>query len=118
MIDTEGRAKKPAFGRTVMSLKARSFAPLLVATGCAASIAFAPHAAADQPWPPVGQSPIEAINYFTGEGYFVAVNWTRGIPDVPLYECTLVGIHNPDGTGPTYNTTVYLDISCPPSNLD
>jgi hypothetical protein len=101
-----------------MSPKARNFASLLVATGCAASIAFAPLAAADQPWPPVGQSPIEAIDYFSGEGYIVAINWTRGIPDVSLSQCTLVGIHDPDGAGPKYNTTVYLDISCPPNDLD
>ena len=101
-----------------MSLKARKFTPFLVATGCAASIAFAPLARADEPMPPVGQSPVEAIEYLEAQGYIVAINWTRGYPDVPLYECTLVAIHNPDGAGPKTNTTVYLDIACPPDDLD
>jgi hypothetical protein len=101
-----------------MSFKARTFAPLLVACGCAASIAFSPLATADESMPPVGQSPIEAIDHLTGEGYIVAINWTRGYPDVPLSQCTLVAIHNPDGAGPKYNTTVYLDISCPPNDAD
>ncbi|MGO9152934.1 hypothetical protein [Mycobacterium sp.] len=34
-----------------MSLKPRYFAPLFIATGAAASIAVAPVAAADDPWP-------------------------------------------------------------------
>ena len=86
--------------------------------GCAASITFVPAAAADQAMPTTGQSPIEAIDYFTGEGYFVAINWTRGYPDVPSSQCILVDIHNPDGAGPKNNTTVYLDISCPPNDFD
>jgi hypothetical protein len=102
-----------------MSLKARYLAPLSVAVGAAASIAVVPHAAADDdPMPTVGQSPVEAIEELEAEGYIVAINWTRGYPEVPLSECTLVAIHNPDGTGPKWNTTVYLDISCPPGDFD
>jgi hypothetical protein len=101
-----------------MSLKPTYFAPLLVAAWAAASIAFVPIAAADDSMPPVGQSPVEAIEYLQAEGYNVAINWTRGYPDVPLYECTLVAIHNPDGSAPKWTTTVYLDISCPPNDLD
>lgn len=101
-----------------MSLKPRHFAPLLVAAGAAASIAVVPTAAADDVMPPVGQSPVEAIQDLESEGYNIGINWTRGYPEVPLYECTLVAIHNPDGSGPKDNTTVYLDISCPPNDLD
>lgn len=105
-----------------MSLKARYLAPLLsVAVGAAASIVVVPHAAADpddDPMPTVGQSPVDAIQQLEGAGYIVAINWTRGYPEVPLSECTLIAIHNPDGTGPKSNTTVYLDISCPPGDFD
>ena len=101
-----------------MSLKPRYFAPPLVAAWAAVSIAIVPLATADDAMPPVGQSPVEAIEYLEGEGYDVQINWTRGYPEVPLSQCTLVGIHNPDGSGPKTNTTVYLDISCPPENFD
>jgi hypothetical protein len=101
-----------------MSLKPRYLAPLLVPTWAAASIAVAPLAAADEPVPEVGQSPVEAIDALEAEGYMVAINWTTGYPDVPLSECTLRAIHNPDGSGPKTNTTVYLDVSCPSDNLD
>ena len=101
-----------------MSLKPRYFAPSLVAAGAAASIAVVPLAAADDAMPPVGQSPVEAIADREAEGYNVAINWTRGYPDVPLSQCTLIAIHNPDGSAPKTSTTVYLDISCPPNDLD
>jgi hypothetical protein len=101
-----------------MPAKASRFALLFAAVSALALIAVAPRAAADEPNPPVGQSPVEAIHYLKGEGYNVAINWTTGYPDVPLDECTLVAIHNPDGAGPKQNTTVYLDISCPADNTD
>jgi hypothetical protein len=92
---------------------------LFVAVGAAASIAIVPHAVADDdPMPTVGQSPVDAIDELQGEGYIVAFNWTRGYPEVPLSQCTLVGVHNPDGSGPKSNTTVYLDVSCPPGDFD
>jgi ABC-type hemin transport system substrate-binding protein len=101
-----------------MSLKLRYVAPLLAPAWAATSIAIAPLAAADEPVPEVGQSPEEAIQALEAQGYNVAVNWTTGYPDVPLSECTLRAIHNPDGSGPKTNTTVYLDISCPSDNFD
>ena len=96
-----------------MSLKTTYLAPLIVPAWAAASIAVAPLATADNDMPPVGQSPVEAIEDLEEQGYDVAINWTRGYPEVPLSECTLNAIHNPDGSGPKTNTTVYLDISCP-----
>jgi hypothetical protein len=91
---------------------------MLFAAGAVASVAVAPLATADDAMPAVGQSPEEAIQDLEAEGYTVAFNWTRGYPEVPLSECTLIAIHNPDGSGPKTNTTVYLDVSCPPDDTD
>jgi hypothetical protein len=95
-----------------MSLKP----PLLVAAGAAASIALAPIAAAD--WiPPVAgdESASATIADLEAEGYDVAINWVRGYNTVPLSECSVTAIHNPDSSPDSQNTltTVYVDVSCP-----
>jgi hypothetical protein len=102
-----------------MSFKLRNVVPVVAAAFVAWSTAGAPPALADdEPMPPVGQSPLDAIEEFDDAGYIVAFNWVSGYPEVPLSECTLVAIHNPDGSGPKSNTTVYLDVACPSDNFD
>lgn len=99
-----------------MSLKPRYFASVLAAAGGATWIAVVPIAGAD--WiPPVpgGESPVYTIEDLEAEGYNVAINWSNGYPEVPLSECEVLAIHNPDSSPPSQKTltTVYVDILCP-----
>ena len=100
-----------------MSLKPRYFAALLVAA--AASITVAPIAAADPIWPVAGaESASATIEDLEAEGYNVAINWVNGYNTVPLSQCTVNAIHNPDRSPDSQNTftTVYVDVECPDSN--
>lgn len=55
------------------------------------------------------------IDELTGQGYDVQINWVSGVSSRPLGECQVLGVHNPDLTGPPPETftTVYVDVSCP-----
>lgn len=82
----------------------------------ATSIAVGPMAAADPVWPLAdSESAADTIRNLEDQGYTVAINWTSGDSTVPLSECTVSAIHNPDRPGdePTQSATVYVDVSCP-----
>jgi hypothetical protein len=103
-----------------MSLNPGYFAPLLAAAGIAA-IAAAPSAAADPVWPVGGAEPADAtIEDLEEQGYDIQVNWVTGYPTVPLSECWVDAIHNPDGppTSQDQLAIVYVDIGCPSNNID
>ena len=104
-----------------MSLKPGYFAPLLLAAGAAASTAVAPVGAADPVWPVGGGEPADAtLDDLASQGYTVQVNWVSGYPTVPLSECWVDAIHDPDGP-PTPKdplAVVYVDIGCPSNNID
>jgi hypothetical protein len=100
-----------------MSLTPSYLTPFVVAGGAAASIAVAPVAAADGiPLPVAGnESAYATIADLEALGYDVAINWVRGYSTVPLSQCTVDAIHNPDGSPGSQRTpaTVYVDVSCP-----
>ncbi len=85
------------------------FAPMLLAA--VAAIGSAPVAAAD----PGSESARAVIDDLTEQGYNVEINWVSGVSSVPLSQCSVNGIHNPDHSAgpPTTFTTVYVDVSCP-----
>jgi hypothetical protein len=106
-----------------MSPKPGLFTVMLIATGAAvASIGRAPITAADPVWPFGGAEPADAtIEDLEAQGYTVQINWVSGYPTVPLFECWVDDIHNPNGPGsPSPNTLaiVWVDIGCPSNNFD
>jgi hypothetical protein len=105
----------------MMSVNPGYFAATLIATGAAAALmAIAPISAADPVWPVGGAEPADAtIQDLETQGYDVQINWVTGYPSVPLSECWVDAIHNPN-TRPREDilTTVWVDIGCPSSNFD
>jgi hypothetical protein len=104
-----------------MSLKPGYLAALLAAAGTVASIAVASMAAADPVWPVGGGEPADAtLEDLEDQGYTVQINWVTGYPTVPLFECWVDAIHNPDGppTKQEQLAIVYVDIGCPSNNFD
>jgi hypothetical protein len=98
---------------SVKSMKPWTVALCAAAAAVVVSGATAPLAAAD-PTPGAG-SASEAIGELRTEGYDVQVNWLEGHPNVPLSECRVNDIHNPN-SGPLDTTmlnTVYVDVECP-----
>ncbi|BBX67925.1 hypothetical protein [Mycolicibacterium psychrotolerans] len=83
---------------------------LLVAAAFVA-LALAPPGAAE----PGSGSAAAVIDDLEGQGYDVQINWVSGVSSRPLGECQVLGVHNPDLTGPPPETftTVYVDVSCP-----
>jgi len=77
-------------------------------------------AAADSQWPVAGaESASATLQDLAAQGYDIQINWVSGYPDVPLSECWVDDIHNPDGRPhPGTLSTVYVDIGCPSSDLD
>jgi hypothetical protein len=99
----------------------RRRAALAVALGAAISTPVAPIAVADPVWPVAGAEPADAtLRDLAAQGYNVQINWVGGYSNVPLSECKVTAIHNPDGTPMSQNplATVYVDISCPSNNFD
>ncbi len=82
---------------------------LIAATAAVAAVALAAPCAA-QPG-----SAAAVIDDLTHEGYDVQINWVSGVSSHSLGECRVLGVHNPDLTGPPPQTftTVYVDVSCP-----
>jgi hypothetical protein len=75
--------------------------------------------AADPIWPVAGDESASAtIADLEAEGYNVAINWVNGYNTVPLSQCTVNAIHNPDRSADSQKTftTFYVDIECPDSN--
>ena len=86
----------------------------------AGSLAWAGAAAAT---PLSGSSADDVVNQLKAEGYSVQLN-LNSTRDVPLYECTVSGVHGlprngqlGGGQAPAGQlTTVYVDVDCPPDN--
>jgi hypothetical protein len=62
--------------------------------------------------PTGGSSASDTVNRLQAQGYNVQLN---GAVAAPLSQCTVTGVHG-NSASPTTFTTVYVDISCPPSN--
>jgi hypothetical protein len=96
----------------------RNFAIATGAAGALAAVAFGlAGAAAAAPAGPGSAG--DVVKSLQDQGYNVQLN---GASSGPLSECTVTGIH-PTGSTPadgsgrvTQFSTVYVDISCPPSN--
>ena len=65
-------------------------------------------------------SAADAINQLRAQGYNVQLNLTNGYRDVPLSECSVLGVHGLSGTDaagkpltPAEVGTVYVDVNCP-----
>ena len=65
-------------------------------------------------------SAADAINQLKAQGYNVRLNLTNGFRDVPLPECSVLGVHGLSGTDsagqpltPAEVGTVYVDVNCP-----
>jgi hypothetical protein len=104
-----------------MSLNRCHFAAIATAVGATAAPAIAPVAVAEPVWPVAGAEPADqTINDLAVAGYAVRINWVGGYSDVSLSQCSVKGIHNPDGppTSQQPNATVYVDVDCPGNNFD
>ena len=101
---------------TVVAFKPPSVTAWLLAAGAAAWTAGAPIAAADPVFPTAGaESAGATIADLKAQGFDVAINWVAGPPNVPLSECMVTAINNPDSSAPNSSTvsTVYVDVACP-----
>ena len=65
-------------------------------------------------------SAADAINQLRAQGYNVQLNLTNGYRDVPLSECSVLGVHGLSGTDAAGKPltaadvgTVYVDVNCP-----
>jgi hypothetical protein len=88
----------------------------------AAAVAMAgrPVAQAEPVFPVAGGEPADqTISDLTNLGYDVQINWIGGQSNVSLSQCSVKGIHNPDGP-PTGRdaATVYVDVDCPGNSFD
>jgi hypothetical protein len=86
---------------------------IVTATAIGATVfALAPVAAAA---PTNVGSAQDTVNRLQGLGYNVQLNGTRS---APLSECHVTGVHpsDPGSVPPSQFTTIWLDISCPPTN--
>lgn len=92
----------------------KRYAYMIVAAAAMAGavFAFAPTAAAA---PSNVGSAQDTVNRLQGLGYNVQLNGTKS---APLSECNVTGVWPGDpGTAPPRQfTTIWLDISCPPTN--
>ena len=68
-------------------------------------------------------SAADAINQLKAQGYSLQLNLTNGYRDVPLSECSVLGVHRLSGTDsagkpltPAEVGTVYVDVNCPEDN--
>ena len=87
----------------------------------AAALAGGPVAAGEPVWPVAGaESASATIDDLQAQGYDVQINWVSGVSSVPLSQCKVTAIHNPDRSAeaPTTFTTVYVDVSCPNEHDD
>ena len=65
--------------------------------------------------PTGGSSASDTVNSLQAQGYKVQLN---GSVTAPLSQCLVTGVHGDSAArhDPTVFTTVYVDVSCPPSN--
>ena len=104
-----------------MPVRTGHLAVLLAALGALAQVALAPSVAADPVWPVGGGEPADAtIADLEDQGYTVQINWVTGYPTVPLSECWVDAVHNPDGPATSKDplAIVYVDIGCPSNDFD
>jgi hypothetical protein len=82
---------------------------LIAASAAVAAVVSASPAAAEP------GSAAAVIDDLKGQGYDVQINWVSGVSSRALSECQVLGVHNPDLSGPPPETftTVYVDVSCP-----
>ena len=94
-----------------MSPALRFLAPLLVAIGCAVTLA-APATAEPEDTGASAQSVIDSLKT---EGYNVEINWLTGYDTEPLSVGTVENVNNPGDSPPREGTltTVYVDVLCP-----
>jgi hypothetical protein len=88
----------------------------LAIAGAAASIASAPLAAASTDLPTPGAGPAsEAIDQLQAQGFNVSINWIEGHPNVPLRECKVTSVNDPNSSpvSSPAQATVYVDVACP-----
>lgn len=64
---------------------------------------------------PTGSSAADTVSSLQAQGYNVQLN---GSATAPLSQCAVTGVHgdSPGRIDSTQFITVYVDISCPPSN--
>ncbi|HYO02490.1 MAG TPA: hypothetical protein VET27_11690 [Mycobacterium sp.] len=101
--------------RTSTSQVARVLAPCFIAAAVV-MLNTAPSAAADPIVPQAGSASADIIiNALTSSGFDTQINWLQGRPNVPLSECRVDAIHNPNGpmASMIMLSTVYVDVSCP-----
>jgi hypothetical protein len=64
--------------------------------------------------PTGGSSAADVVKSLQAQGYSVQIN---GSVTASLSQCLVTGVHGDTGTkDPTQFSTVYVDVSCPPSN--
>ena len=101
--------------RTIRNwLKPEHLAALLIG-GAALAIAAPAVAAGDPIIPTAGNESASAtVSDLQAEGFSVTINHLQGHPNVPLTECRVNGINNPNSpsAGPS-TVTVYVDVLCP-----
>jgi hypothetical protein len=104
-----------------MSFPRRRLAAIAGLIGTAIAATTPAVAVAEPVWPVAGAEPADqTITDLTEMGYSVQINWVGGYSDVSLSQCSVKGIHNPDGppTARQPDATVYVDVSCPSNNFD
>lgn len=92
----------------------KKFAHMIVAAGALAGAVFGLAPAASAAPTNVGSAQ-STVDRLTALGYNVALNGSR---TAPLSECSVLAVH-PDDPGTTAArqfTTIWVDISCPPTN--
>jgi hypothetical protein len=93
-----------------------TLATWLMCAGAAASIAAAPIASAEPVFPRAGtESASATVMDLEAQGFDVVINWLQGHPNVPLSECRVNTINNPNREAPDPATLaiVYVDVVCP-----
>lgn len=98
-------------------MNARTFVtfPLAALALAIAAAAAAPVAVAEPIIPQAGSEPADAtIRDLQSAGFDVRINYASGSPNVPLSECKVTDINNPNGPMASMITlsTVYVSISC------
>jgi len=92
----------------------KRFAHVIVAAGALAGVVFGLAPAASAAPTNVGSAQ-DTVNNLTALGYNVAIN---GGKTAPLSDCTVTAVHpgDPGTAAASQFTTIWVDISCPPTN--
>jgi hypothetical protein len=95
-------------------LTMKRFAHTIVAAGALAGAVFGLAPVAGAAPTNVGSAQ-NTVDRLTSEGYSVAINGSR---TAPLWECNVLAVHpdDPGTTVATQFTTIWVDVSCPPTN--